>query len=97
MFIYRRGPTGKMFCYQTDGRITGRSAGGGGGGGEAYKRGGLYPGFPGFFTYQFVNIRFCVICVAGVGTMIGLKSGKVIGYDTRTKRRAVCEAASRKG
>ena len=29
--------------------------------------------------------------------MIGLKSGKVIAYGTRTKRCAVCEAASRKG
>ncbi|XP_044167665.1 uncharacterized protein LOC114976984 [Acropora millepora] len=33
----------------------------------------------------------------GVGTMIGLKSGKVIAYGTRTKRCAVCGAASRKG
>ena len=29
--------------------------------------------------------------------MIGLKSGKVIAYGTRTKRCAVCGAASRKG
>ena len=29
--------------------------------------------------------------------MIGLKSGKVIAYATRTKRCAVCGAASRKG
>ena len=28
--------------------------------------------------------------------MIGLRSGKVLGYSTRTKRCAVCEAASRK-
>ena len=29
--------------------------------------------------------------------MIGIKSGKVIGYSTRNKRCAVCEAASRAG
>ena len=29
--------------------------------------------------------------------MIGIKSGKVIGYSTRNKRCAICEAASRTG
>ena len=29
--------------------------------------------------------------------MIGVKSGKVIGYSTRNKRCAICEAASRTG
>jgi len=35
--------------------------------------------------------------LTGVGSMIGIKSGKVIGYGTRNKRCAICEAADRKG
>ena len=49
-----------------------------------------------YFPNQFANIMLCAN-VTGVGTMIGLKSGKVIAYGTRTKRCAVCGAASRKG
>ena len=49
-----------------------------------------------YFPNQVANIMLC-INVTGVGTMIGLKSGKVIAYGTRTKRCAVCGAASRKG
>ena len=39
------------------------------------------------FNYNFI----------GAGSMIGLRSGKVIAYGTRTKRCAVCEAATRDG
>lgn len=35
--------------------------------------------------------------VSGTGSMIGIKSGKVIGFGTRSKRCATCEAATRAG
>ena len=35
--------------------------------------------------------------MSGVGSLIGVKTGKVIGFGTRTKRCATCEAASRAG
>ena len=35
--------------------------------------------------------------LSGVGSLIGVKIGKVIGFGTRTKRCATCEAVSRAG
>ena len=35
--------------------------------------------------------------LSGVGSLIGVKTGKVIGFGTRTKKCATCEAASRAG
>ena len=43
------------------------------------------------------NSLLCIICLPGAGTMIGVKSGKVMGYSARNKRCAICEAASRTG
>lgn len=41
-----------------------------------------------YFMYDFLP---------GAGTMIGIRSGKVIAYGTRNKRCAICEAAARQG
>lgn len=35
--------------------------------------------------------------LSGVGSLIGVKTGQVIGFGTRTKKCATCEAASRAG
>lgn len=48
------------------------------------------------FSIQFVIIKNNSTCT-GVGSMIGLRSGKVIAYSTRNKRCAVCQAAERSG
>lgn len=40
---------------------------------------------------------FYFLLFTGVGSLIGLRSGKVLAYNTRTKRCATCEAASRNG
>lgn len=40
---------------------------------------------------------FCFLLFTGVGSLIGLRSGKVLAYNTRTQRCATCEAASRNG
>ena len=52
------------------------------------------------FDYIISHIKqvlMLMFCPPGAGTMIGLKSGKVLAYGTRNKRCAICEAAERKG
>ena len=52
------------------------------------------------FDYIISHIKHVLVfmfCLPGAGTMIGLKSGKVLAYGTRNKRCAICKAAERKG
>ena len=39
----------------------------------------------------------CFLLFTGVGSLIDLHSGKVLPYNTRTKRCAICKAASKYG
>ena len=40
---------------------------------------------------------FCFLLFTGVGSLIGLHSGRLLAYNTRTKCCATCKASSRDG
>ena len=53
-----------------------------------------------YINFNYVPFHLIItVCdnFIGVGSMIGLKTGKIIAFGTRTKHCAICESAEHKG